>query len=850
MRPRHTRPGRRAIAAAAALSLAGGLVTAASIPAHAEETEDLASRFTLAVLPDTQFYSRYTADQFMPRYGNNPFAVQTEWLAENSDALNIPFVTHLGDVVDRATVADEWHVADNAMQTLEDANLPYSILAGNHDVLNSNDQLDDTDYNLENEPFLQWFSPERAAEQSTFGGSDPTGMSQYHVFEAEGQQFMVLALSWRVSEDTQAWAESVIQANPTVPVILTTHSLLSVESDQVTPLETAYGLELWENLIRENDQIFLTMNGHFHGATRLEKSNDYGHTVTEILIDYQMAYDGGNGYLGLYEFDLTNNKINVQTASPWVVSKAPELLTSYDQPFLEGAQQQFTIEIDFAERFAGFNPTFTAGTADEASLSAAARTLLLTGFDAPDAITTELPGDARDFVEVEGTLAHWRFNDNEGVVDANMVIEDVAGDNDLHRADPTATGATGATWEDAFIETESVPAFSADGAAVCFANADRNENRFSYLTTEAGAPITNADLSNGYTIETFVKMDPDWTAEANQWSKFITRTGNRSTIEGVPWSRWDYTSSPTALGISNLREFQFTSIPADTPKGDKTNWSGEILTGSWAHVALVNDPATMSTTMYVDGAPVLRNATGTAGMAFNSDMPWILGADWVDDAATGGWNGCIGETRIIDRPTTPEEWLTQRADLSDLTVGTAPEGMLQADVDSVLFAGTGFPGADVTVAELVVSSGMSVRSAGDLSGASTVVEADGSWQIEVTSGLTAGEHSVTLTQSLGSRAALPTIVNFAIAEPATEPVDPEAPVDPSEPVTPTDPSDPADAGESPDDAAQADPAADSSDDLAVTGTDATVFWTIAAMAMSVIIAGAVLLTVMRRRAQV
>ncbi|WP_396668753.1 LamG-like jellyroll fold domain-containing protein [Microbacterium sp. R86528] len=326
--------------------------------------------------------------------------------------------------------------------------------------------------------------------------------------------------------------------------------------------------------------------------------------------------------------------------------------------------------------------------------------------------------------------------------------------------------------------------------------------------------------------------------------------GHGHPIEGVPWSRWDYTSSPTALGISNLREFQFTSIPADTPKGDKTNWSGEILTGSWAHVALVNDPATMSTTMYVDGAPVLRNATDTAGMAFNSDMPWILGADWVDDAATGGWNGCIGETRIIDRPTTPEEWLTQRADLSDLTVGTAPEGMLQADVDSVLFAGTGFPGADVTVAELVVSSGMSVRSAGDLSGASTVVEADGSWQIEVTSGLTAGEHSVTLTQSLGSRAALPTIVNFAIAEPATEPVDPEAPVDPSEPVTPTDPSDPADAGESPDDAAQADPAADSSDDLAVTGTDATVFWTIGAMAMSVIIAGAVLLTVMRRRAQV
>jgi len=75
------------------------------VAAPTDESVDLASRFTLAVLPDTQFYSRYAASQFErpDRYGpgNNPFASQTAWLAEHAEELRIPFVAHLGDVVDQ-----------------------------------------------------------------------------------------------------------------------------------------------------------------------------------------------------------------------------------------------------------------------------------------------------------------------------------------------------------------------------------------------------------------------------------------------------------------------------------------------------------------------------------------------------------------------------------------------------------------------------------------------------------------------------------------------------------------------------------------------------------------------------
>jgi hypothetical protein len=735
-------------ATVAVAGLAAGLLAAATAPAAiaapapAAAADELASRFTLAVLPDTQFYSRYSADQFMPRYGTDPFAEQTKWIAAHADELNIPFTAHLGDIVDRAGVQNEWQAADRAMKTLDDADLPYSILPGNHDVTDSgkwDDQLTSA-----NEPFNRWFGPTRAALQSTYGGSDATGQSQFHIFEAEGQQFMSLALSWNPSDATLAWAQSVLDAHPSVPVILTNHALINVGSDQSSPVETGDSERMWDKLITGNDQIFMTLNGHFHGATRQVKQNDFGHDVHQVLMDYQMAYEGGNGYLGLFEFDLTNDTISLETGSPWVVAKPQETLTAYDQPLLDGVHQRFTLDIDFSERFAGFDPGFTAGTPDEPSLSAAARSILLDGFVGPDPISTELPGNELDFVEVEGTLAHWRFNELDGVVGADAVIEDVAGDNDLTRVDPARTNAVGATWDDVTVENTDVHGFSSDGAAACFDNS--SGSRFSYLTTASNAAVNEADLSNGYTIETFVKMDADWSASANGWSKFLTRTGNRSQI-GVPRTQWDWTASPSALGISNLREFQWTSLDKNAALGDRVNWSGEIMVDNWAHVAVVNDPAKRTTTMYVDGAPVLRNATNVGGMAWHQGHSWILGSDWVDNAARNGWHGCIGETRIIDHATTPDEWLTQRADISDLTITEEPEATIGSN-DTARFAGTGFAGAEV-------------RLSGDGLAETAVVAEDGTWQIEAAD-LAVGTYDVQLVQALGTRAAAPVARSFAV----------------------------------------------------------------------------------------
>ena len=201
----------------------------------------------------TQFYSRYATDaenqQFMRKYGSEPYKAQTQWVANNAKALSIPFLIHLGDVVDQQNKPDQWKVADAAMKILEDAKVPYSILAGNHDVILDLDYVDTSSQNtgtdaqrtLANEPYLQTFGTDRAKKQATFGGRDPSGFHEWHVFEAEGQKFMVLSLSWRISDAALAWANQVIRANPTLPVILVNHQLINIDKDGISPLEVPYG---------------------------------------------------------------------------------------------------------------------------------------------------------------------------------------------------------------------------------------------------------------------------------------------------------------------------------------------------------------------------------------------------------------------------------------------------------------------------------------------------------------------------------------------------------------------------------------------------------------------------------
>lgn len=631
------------------------------------------SSFAVAVLPDTQFYSRYATDaenqQFMRKYGSEPYKAQTQWVADHAKSLDIPFLIHLGDVVDQQGKPDQWTVASKAMKILEDAKVPYSILAGNHDVILDRDYVDpssqgsatDAQRNLAAEPYLQTFGTDRASKQATFGGRDPSGFHEYHIFQAEGQKFMVLSLSWRISDAGLAWANQVIRANPTLPVILVNHQLLNIDKDGISPLEVPYGLMLWDKLIRDNDQIFMTLNGHYHGAAHLTKMNAFGNPVEEMVVDYQMAYQGGNGLMRLYEFDLSDNEIRVLSFSPWVPQKPKATLNAFDQAVLTGANEEFTIKMDFAKRFARFNKDFTAAAPTHTSLVEQARALILANYTDP-AITTQKPAaDSEDYPQVSGTLAHWRFfgGADGQPVPVGQVIQDRTGNNPVSRAALNIDGVVGAQLGDVVWSNDHHYLSAAPGS-VRFLNTDKNTPRMSYFTTATTAVLNAETVPNGYTVEAFIKIDRDWTAQKHAWMNIMTRDGKRGDLPG--FNGGDPESPPLLFAISSLREIQWEVVPERTGARDaKTNWSGEIIADKWMHVAIVNDNTTHETILYVEGAPVLRNTSDAPGLAtLAANMPWVIGAGSWDGARADGFFGSIGEVRIVNHALLPSQWLTSR----------------------------------------------------------------------------------------------------------------------------------------------------------------------------------------------
>jgi hypothetical protein len=546
-------------------------------------------RFTLAVVPDTQ----YLFD--LDRGDAAPLIASFEYLIEQRAAENIVFTAHLGDVVENAQ-ASEFAQADPVFKVLDGAGMPYSVLAGNHDIDSSKDDT------RGDSPYLRTFGPQRFRPMPTYGGSTPTGYNSYHVFRAAGRQWLLLAMDWRPSDASFAWARAVIAAHPRLPVILTIHDLVYADAGDPEAKFSDHGDRVWEQLVDGNDQIFLTLNGHYWPSGRVVRKNAAGRDVHLHITNYQDRYYGGSAMMRLYHFDLARNTIDVETISPWILGQDParRSLLAEGEIELTDDTNRFSVEIDFEQRFAGF---------------------------APVAPRTARPAGQ---LLVPGTVAYWRL---DGSTES---LKDWSGSgNDLSRMLLSGTGPNSVRLTDDHHDDQPAHAsFLFDGS--------KNPARGAYFQTADHAPVNTMTFGDGYTMEAFVKLHPDTYKHA--WMALLCRRGtggDAGKTGGDP-------SEPVAtLSVSDGRGMQWAVFPVD--RNDIwTNWSHEIPAGQWFHLAVVNDGQT--STMYIESSPVLRNPATPSNGISTIGAPWMLGAYHYANVIEQGFYGWVGDVRIVDRP--------------------------------------------------------------------------------------------------------------------------------------------------------------------------------------------------------
>jgi hypothetical protein len=274
-----------------------------------------APEFTIIALPDTQHYS----ESFPAIYTS-----QTQWIVDNRAARNIVFVTHEGDIVEHNSIDLEWQRA-NASMSLLDGVVPYGMGPGNHD--------------LPTTLFNQYFPYTRYQGQPWYGGHyQNLNDNNYQLFSAGGKDFVIVHMIYCPPADAVAWADSVFKAYPDRIGIMTTHAYLGLGAVRSTHGcgSTQY---LWDTLAVPNPNLTFMLSGHVHGEARRTDVVD-GRTVFQMLADYQDRASGGEGWLRILRFVPGDNRVYVQTYSPWL------------NRFETDADSEFSLDFPMADAFA------------------------------------------------------------------------------------------------------------------------------------------------------------------------------------------------------------------------------------------------------------------------------------------------------------------------------------------------------------------------------------------------------------------------------------------------------------------------------------------------------------------
>lgn len=318
--------------------------------------------FTVAVLPDTQFYTTTS---------KATYATQTAWIAANRGPKKIAMVLHEGDVVTGNCFGERWDIASKAMSILE-GKVPYAIAPGNHDYIRyerdgceASNETRYFDYSHLNSTFPvdritrasgeSWggvYAPGRASSPK-YGGTSVRGVSanSYHLLDVGGAKLLLLAIEFGPDRAILDWANRIVSKYPDRTAIVVTHDYLGADGDLRGAKASDFGVaaaagqldgvEMWDTFVNLHPNIRVVLNGHTvqcqdstsidvpnptdlctkadgpGHAGRHTRTTKFGTKVFEMVANYQsMAPLDSNGYLRLLTFNPAAKTITVSTYSP------------------------------------------------------------------------------------------------------------------------------------------------------------------------------------------------------------------------------------------------------------------------------------------------------------------------------------------------------------------------------------------------------------------------------------------------------------------------------------------------------------------------------------------------------
>ncbi|MGK6352582.1 FG-GAP-like repeat-containing protein [Parapedobacter sp. DT-150] len=309
--------------------------------------------FSIAILPDTQFYSAEVNEG-----KKEMFFAQTDWIKKNREAENIQYVIHLGDIVNYGE-ADSmaWKHAAKAMYALEDPlpgmphGIPYGMTVGNHDQSPGQRALSGktTYYN-------RYFGIDHFSDKPWYGGHYRNDNdNHYDLFSAGKMDFVVVYIEYDMLDEDQEnmneWAAGVLEKHADRKAIVVTHAIVGNNRTKGTNEKgfaefSKQGARLYDRLKRLPN-LFLMLGGHVGQNGEGYRQECYaGHTVKMMLSDYQGRENGGNGLMRLLTFSPKNDRIAVRTFSPHTGEEETDGDSRFTRPWFVNTNASRTFDFD------------------------------------------------------------------------------------------------------------------------------------------------------------------------------------------------------------------------------------------------------------------------------------------------------------------------------------------------------------------------------------------------------------------------------------------------------------------------------------------------------------------------
>lgn len=312
-------------------------ISATIIQKEVNENDD---EFSIAILPDTQYYSS-------EKHGGKKemFFAQTDWIAQNAAKEKIAYVIHLGDITDDGEkLPQQWVNAADAMYRLEKPQpgypqgIPYGMAVGNHDQTKSQYPLSGSTAH-----YNKYFGVDHFKNKKWYGGHyRDNNDSHYDLFTAGGVKLIVIYMEYdsydEDIENLNKWISGILEKYKDRKAILVSHSIIHFNKKAGTnekgfPAYSKQGQRRFDRL-KSHPNVIMSLCGHVGDNGEGYRQDGYaGNIIRTFLSDYQSRKDGGHGLMRLMTFSRSKDLISVRTFSPFTGEEEKDADSEFTLPW-------------------------------------------------------------------------------------------------------------------------------------------------------------------------------------------------------------------------------------------------------------------------------------------------------------------------------------------------------------------------------------------------------------------------------------------------------------------------------------------------------------------------------------